>query len=87
MVTCCHAGDGIGKRQFNRDVPPISGDRCYACHGPDDHSRESGLRLDQRRGNSLSCCILRNGIPDAGQRAGVDGSEAGIRADACRLWC
>lgn len=50
MMTCCHAGDGIGKLQFNRDVSRILGDRCYACHGPDEHSRKSGLRLDQRAG-------------------------------------
>ncbi len=50
MVACCHADEGLGKLQFNRDVLPILGDRCYACHGPDEHSRESGLRLDQPMG-------------------------------------
>jgi len=32
---------------FNRDVRPIVSDRCFACHGPDDAKRESGLRLDR----------------------------------------
>ena len=27
-------------------VKPILSDRCYLCHGPDDNTREAGLRLD-----------------------------------------
>ncbi|MGI8601600.1 MAG: DUF1553 domain-containing protein [Verrucomicrobiales bacterium] len=43
---------------FNRDIRPIIFNNCVACHGPDEHERKAGLRLDRSDG---ATALLKKG--------------------------
>src|SRR5258708_11925886 len=38
------------KVDFTREIRPILANHCWSCHGPDEHQRKAGLRLDSAQG-------------------------------------
>lgn len=49
---------------YNFHVRPLLADRCFVCHGPDERSRQAGLRLDVRDGALAKGAIIP-GKPEA----------------------
>lgn len=60
LLTMCGRGDkqvvGASSAKmpemvdYNYHIRPILSDKCFACHGPDNNTREGGLRLDTEEG-------------------------------------
>ena len=45
-----HGADGRRKIDFQREIRPLLAKHCFKCHGPDEGTREAGLRLDSQAG-------------------------------------
>ena len=82
FCNCCRAQNQT-TIDFNRDVKPILSNHCFACHGPDETTREAGLRLDV---NESALAELESGEGNAIVPGNIDDSILVSRIETAESW-
>ena len=63
-VTALTLSTHAASPDFNTEVRPILAANCFKCHGPDDKTRDAGLRLDTQAGGHTA---IKPGDPSASE--------------------
>ncbi|MEM6797988.1 MAG: DUF1549 domain-containing protein, partial [Planctomycetota bacterium] len=50
VIGCAASANEVSGASFAYEVLPILSDKCFLCHGPDETTREAGLRLNTEEG-------------------------------------
>ena len=54
---------------FNREILPILSTNCFACHGPDEKTRETKFHFDTQDGLMRSAAAIARVVSPASKRA------------------
>ncbi len=71
LASSSRGDSGSSPIDFNRDIRPLLSQRCLACHGRDESSRQGGFRLDERSSATGQAdsgeVVIVPGKPDASE--------------------
>ena len=67
VVALCQSVSARSKLNYDRDIRPILSETCFACHGPDEQTREAEFRLDIANDHFIG--LLSPGNPDDSELA------------------